>query len=606
MKSIRIGCASAFWGDTSTAAEQLVSKGQLDYLVFDYLAEVTMSILAVQRMKDPTQGYARDFVDVMAPLLTQVKAQGIKVISNAGGMNVNACRDALVAAATAAGVGLRIAVVEGDDLTARQGEFREAGVTEMETGSAFPSMLVSMNAYLGAPAIAEALRQGADVVITGRGVDSAVTLGPMMYEFGWSAEDYDKLAQGSLAGHIIECGAQCTGGNFTDWETVADGYEHMGFPFIDVREDGSFLVGKPEGTGGAVTVGTVGEQMLYEIGDPRAYLLPDVRCDFTTARLSQVGPDSVLIDGATGYAPPDTYKVSGTTPRGNRITSTFLMGGREAPAKAQRVASALINKCEGLFAAKGWGPFTETSVELLGAESMYGPNAREGALATREVVVKIAAKHKEKAALVLFSKELAQAATGMAPGLTGYFGGRPSVQPVVQLWTCKVPKRDLAISVEFEGVRTPVVVNEGVAYDASQLTPQAAGESWTADADAVTVPLIRLAVARSGDKGDHGNIGVMARKPEYLKYIRSALSEAAVAEYFAHTLSASSTVSRWDLPASHSMNFLLRYALGGGGIASLRTDPQGKCFAQMLLDYAVPVPAAVAASLPAVNAPVQG
>ena len=606
MKSIRIGCASAFWGDTSTAAEQLVSKGQLDYLVFDYLAEVTMSILAVQRMKDPAQGYARDFVDVMAPLLTQVKAQGIKVISNAGGMNVNACRDALVAAATAAGVALRIAVVEGDDLTARQGEFRDAGVTEMETGSAFPSMLVSMNAYLGAPAIAEALRQGADVVITGRGVDSAVTLGPMMYEFGWSASDYDKLAQGSLAGHIIECGAQCTGGNFTDWETVSDGYENMGFPFIDVRDDGSFLVGKPEGTGGAVTVGTVGEQMLYEIGDPRAYLLPDVRCDFTTARISQVGVDSVLVDGATGYAPPDTYKVSGTTPRGNRITSTFLMGGREAPAKAQRVASALIKKCEGLFATKGWGPFTETSVELLGAESMYGANAREGALATREVVVKIAAKHKEKAALVLFSKELAQAATGMAPGLTGYFGGRPSVQPVVQLWTCKVPKRDLAISVEFEGVRTPVVVNEGVAYDASQLTPQAAGETWTASADAVTVPLIRLAVARSGDKGDHGNIGVMARKPEYLKYIRAALSEAAVADYFAHTLSATSTVSRWDLPASHSMNFLLRYALGGGGIASLRTDPQGKCFAQMLLDYAVPVPALVAASLPAVNAPVQG
>ncbi len=606
MKSIRIGCASAFWGDTSTAAEQLVSHGKLDYLVFDYLAEVTMSILAVQRMKDPAQGYARDFVDVMTPLLTQVKAQGIKVISNAGGMNVGACRDALVAAATSAGIQLRIAVVEGDDLTARQGEFRDAGITEMETGSAFPGMLVSMNAYLGAPAIAEALRQGADVVITGRGVDSAVTLAPMMYEFGWTATDYDKLAQGSLAGHIIECGAQCTGGNFTDWETVSDGYENMGFPFIDVREDGSFLVGKPEGTGGAVTLGTVGEQMLYEIGDPRAYLLPDVRCDFTTARLTQVGKDSVLIEGATGYAPPDTYKVSGTTPRGNRITSTFLMGGREAPAKAQRVADALIKKCEALFASKGWGPFSETSVELLGSESMYGANAREGALATREVIVKIAAKHKEKAALVLFSKELAQAATGMAPGLTGYFGGRPSVQPVVQLWSCKVLKRDVAITVDFEGVRTPIVVEEGLPFDAGQLTPQAAGEIWAATADAVKVPLIRLAVARSGDKGDHGNIGVMARKPEYVKYLRAALTEASVASYFAHTLAANSTVTRWELPASNSMNFLLKHALGGGGIASLRTDPQGKCFAQMLLDYDIAVPAELAASLPAINDPVRG
>lgn len=600
MKSIRIGCASAFWGDTSSAAAQLVAHGQLDYLVFDFLAEVTMSILAVQRMKDPAQGYARDFVDIMAPLLPAVKAQGMKVISNAGGMNVVACRDALQKAAEAAGVSLRIAVVEGDDLTARQGEFRSAGITEMETGTAFPGMLVSMNAYLGAPAVAEALRQGADIVITGRGVDSAVVLGPLMHEFGWTATDYDQLAQGSLAGHIIECGAQCTGGNFTDWETVAAGYENMGFPFVDVRADGSFLVGKPEGTGGLVSVGTVGEQMLYEIGDPRAYLLPDVRCDFTAVTLTQMGPDQVLVAGARGFVSPSTYKVSGTTPRGSRITSTFLMGGRDARAKAERVAQALINKCQILFAERGWGPFSETSVELLGSEAMYGPHARTGALATREVVVKIAAKHPEKAALVLFSKELAQAATGMAPGLTGYFGGRPSVQPVVQLWSCKVPKRDLSVTVDFEGVSTPVAIAEGEDYSVDQLVPQPTGEHWHASHDAVAVPLIRLAIARSGDKGDHGNIGVMARDPSYLPYLRAALSEERVAAYFAHVLSTTEpkgSVSRWELPGSHSFNFLLRYALGGGGIASLRTDPQGKCFAQMLLDIDILVPAAVAASL---------
>lgn len=597
MKSIRIGCASAFWGDTSTAAEQLVNHGKLDYLVFDYLAEVTMSILAVQRMKDPAQGYARDFIEVMTPLLPAVKAQGMKVISNAGGMNVGACRDALAAAAEAAGISLRIAVVEGDDLTMRQGEFREAGITEMDTGAAFPGMLVSMNAYLGAPAVAEALRQGADVVITGRGVDSAVTLGPMLYEFGWDVRDYDKLAQGSLAGHIIECGAQCTGGNFTDWQTVADGYENMGFPFIDVREDGSFIVGKPEGTGGAVNVATVGEQMLYEIGDPRAYLLPDVRCDFTTATLTQTADDQVLVQGASGFAPPDTYKVSGTTPRGHRITSMFLMGGREAPQKAARVAQALIKKCETLFASKGWGPFSETAVELLGAETMYGANARAGAAATREVVVKIAAKHKEKAALVLFSKELAQAATGMAPGLTGYFGGRPSVQPVVQLWSCKVPKRDVSITVDFEGQRTPVVVDEGQPFDATALPAQPAGDVWSPTADAVKVPLIKLAVARSGDKGDHANIGVMARDPAYLPYLRAALTEQKVAAYFKHLIAANGSVSRWELPGSHSFNFLLRHALGGGGIASLRTDPQGKCFAQMLLDLDISVSPAVAATL---------
>lgn len=600
MKSVRIGCASAFWGDTSTAAAQLVHHGKLDYLVFDFLAEVTMSILAVQRMKDPAQGYARDFVDIMMPLLPAVKSQGMKVISNAGGMNVGACRAALQAAAEAAGVSLRIAVVEGDDLTARQAEFREAGITEMDTGSAFPGMLVSMNAYLGAPGIAEALRQGADIVITGRGVDSAVVLGPLMHEFGWTATDYDQLAQGSLAGHIIECGAQCTGGNFTDWQTVADGYENMGFPFVDVQADGSFLVGKPEGTGGLVSVGTVAEQMLYEIGDPRAYLLPDVRCDFTGVTLLQTGKDQVLVSGAKGFAPPSTYKVSGTTPRGNRITSTFLMGGRDARAKAERVGQALVKKCEGLFAERGWGPFSEVSIELLGSEAMYGPHARPGALDTREVVVKIAAKHKEKAALVLFSKELAQAATGMAPGLTGYFGGRPSVQPVVQLWSCKVPKRDVAMTVDFEGTRTPITVVEGEAYSAEQLTPQPEGIAWAEAEDAVRVPLIRLAIARSGDKGDHGNIGVIARDPAYLPYLRAALTEARVAEYFAHVLSTRDprgSVTRWELPGSHSFNFLLRHALGGGGIASLRTDPQGKCFAQMLLDIDIPVPAALVAAL---------
>lgn len=597
MTSIRIGCASAFWGDTSTAAEQLVKHGQLDYLVFDYLAEVTMSILAVQRMKDPAQGYARDFVEVLTPLLGEIKAQGIKVISNAGGMNLDACRAALAAAAEAAGLSLRIAVVAGDDLTARQGEFREAGVTEMETGTPFPPLLVSMNAYLGAPAVAEALNQGADIVITGRGVDSAVTLGPMLHAFGWALDDYDKLAQGSLAGHIIECGAQCTGGNFTDWRTVADGYENMGFPYVDVFADGSFEVGKPADTGGAVTVFTVGEQMLYEIGDPRAYLLPDVRCDFTTAALAQVGPDRVRVTGARGYPPPDAYKVSGTTPRGHRITSMFLMGGREAPAKAARVADALIRKCERLFADKGWGPFTETAVELLGAEAMYGPQARAGAQATREVVVKIAVKHREKAALVLFSKELAQAATGMAPGLTGYFGGRPSVQPVVQLWSCLVSKAQVPVSVNLEGITTPVTVPVGQPWDAGMLPAQPAGEVWTATADAVTVPLASLAVARSGDKGDHANIGVMARDPAYLPYLRAALSEQRVADYFAHLLAPQGSVSRWELPASHSFNFLLRHALGGGGIASLRTDPQGKCFAQMLLDIDIPVPPAVAAAL---------
>ena len=590
--TLRIGCASAFWGDTSTAAAQLVSGGNLDYLVFDYLAEITMSLMAGARLKDPQAGFAGDFVEVLAPLLTQLAEQNIRVISNAGGVNPQACAAALQAACDHAGVRLKIAVLLGDDL---QGHLENpADIREMFSSAPLPRMCVSTNAYLGAPGIVEALRLGADVVITGRVVDSAVVSAALVHEFGWSWHDYDKLAQAALAGHIIECGAQCTGGNFTDWREVPD-YEHIGFPIVEVNADGQFLVSKPEGSGGLITPLTVGEQMLYEIGDPQAYLLPDVICDFTQVKLQQQGKNVVQVHGAKGLPPTDKYKVSATYPDGFRCTASCLMAGIDAVDKARRVSQAIIDKTAEMFSLRGWAPYSETHVELLGSEATYGPHGQRRD--SREVVIKIAVRHPDKRALVLFSKEIAQAATGMAPGLTGIVGGRPTVYPVIRLFSFLVDKNACTLQIDMAGERHPCALPDPVALDSADLPVAQQPPKPQGRADA-SVPLVKLAVARSGDKGNHSNIGVMPRHPDYLPWIAEALTTSVVVDWMRHVLDpVLGRVERWYLPGTHSLNFLLENALGGGGVASLRIDPQGKAFAQQLLEIQIPVPQSIAEQL---------
>lgn len=593
-KTIRIGCASGFWGDTPAGARQLVERGAIDYLVFDYLAEITLALLARIRARKPELGFVPDFIETVATLLPAITQRGIRVVSNGGGMNPRAAAAELARRATALGLSPKIAVVTGDDLLPRIEEIGAGGIREMFTGAPLPDKLTSANAYLGAGPIAAALAAGADIVITGRCVDSAVTLGALMHEFGWSRTAYDRLAAGSLAGHLLECGAQATGGLATDWAEVP-GWDDMGFPIAECRADGGFVITKPPATGGLITPLNVAEQMLYEIGDPKAYLLPDVACDFSEVVMTGAGPDRVEVSGARGRAPSGQLKVSATFADGFRTIGTVTIAGRDAAPKARRTGEAIIARARRLIGEAGLKDFRETSIEVLGSEATYGDEARPEARASREVVLKIAARHEAEAALATLAREIAPAATAMAQGLTGFFAGRPGVQPVLAGYSFLVPASTVTATVEIDGkpVALPATDSALAAVEAATRPAAPPREPLLAGADR-SVPLIALAVGRSGDKGNSANIGVIARQPDYLPFIRATLTPERIRDYFRHT--GVTRVERFDLPGMNALNFVLHDCLGGGGVASLRIDPQGKAFAQMLMDIAVAVPADIEVS----------
>ena len=449
---VRVASGQGFWGDWLDAPRRQVEGGEVDYLMLDYLAEVTMSILQKQKERDPNMGYARDFVGAMESVLPAVTRRGVRVIANAGGVNPPACADAVSAMATAKGESLRIGVVTGDDLLPRLDELISSGhpLAHMENGASLDTVrdrVLSANAYIGSTPIVQALEQGAQVVITGRSTDTALTMAPLRHEFAWGAADWNQLAAGIVAGHILECGAQCSGGNcMHDWRTIPD-LANVGYPIVEARADGSFVVTKHPGTGGRVSVPSVTEQLVYEMGDPHSYITPDVIADFTTIQLEDAGADRVRVHGIHGAPPTDKLKVSIAYRAGYKAVGTLVYAWPDALEKAQMAARVLRERMDRMGLS-----FDEVLVEYVGASATHGVLAgAEGAAWARElpeVQLRIGVRGPQRSAVERFTRELAPLVLNGPPSVTGFAGGRPKVEEIVAYWPALIDKTVVQTSVE--------------------------------------------------------------------------------------------------------------------------------------------------------------
>jgi hypothetical protein len=450
--TLRIASGQGFWGDDLEAPVRQVRDGPIDYLVMDYLAEVTMSIMQKQRARNPEAGYARDFVPLMERIFPDCVERGVRVVTNAGGVNPEGCAEALVAAGRRAEVGgkARVGRVSGDDLMDRLDLLLAQGheLRHMETGeplSGVRDRVRSANAYLGAEPIVEALAQGADVVVTGRSTDTALTYGPMVHEFGWSWDDHDRIAAGIVAGHINECGAQCTGGNcMVDWWTLPD-MARVGFPIVEARPDGSFVVTKHEGTGGRVSRATVTEQLVYEMGDPTEYITPDAVADFTTVGLEELGEDRVRVHGVRGRPRTDFLKVSIAYSDGWKAVGTLTYAWPDAAAKARSAARILRERLDRLGLE-----FDAVRTELVGWDSTHGHLVGEPPADLPEVQLRVGVRGRDRDAVERFTREIAPLVLTGPPSVTGFAGGRPRVQEIMAYWPALVRREAVESQVRVE------------------------------------------------------------------------------------------------------------------------------------------------------------
>lgn len=616
-KTVRIGNAGGYWGDDPRALQsQVLGPEPPEFVTADFLAEITMSILQKQRARDPEAGYARDFVSQIAPLLGAVRERGITVITNAGGVNPTACAQALLRAAAESGVGLTVAVVEGDDLMDRLDELLAGGVRldNLETGDAFGPRridVLSANAYFGAEPIVRALAHRPDVVVTGRVTDTGITLAPIRHALGWDPHDWDRIAGGIVAGHLVECGVQATGGNFTDWQRVP-GLGNEGFPVVEVEDDGSFALTKQSGTGGLVSPAVAREQLLYEMGDPECYLCPDATVDFSGLSVAAAGENRVLVQGARGGPPPPDLKVSASVRGGFSARGSLVVGGPDVRNKTLALETAFRERLGADCDAAGVPFPAEVRVDLAGADAAQRGLADAAHPDPSEGLVRFAAWHPAPEPLKVFRKLLPSFILSGPAGLA-VTGGAPAISEVVGYWPALVPRGLVSATIRVirlsSGGTESVAAEEDVPFEGPTLpadTPRAARDPGPRPGDPasallIEAPLGSIAHARSGDKGDAANVGIIGRNAASYEWLREHLTTALVSEWMCDV--AKGPIIRYEVPGLWALNFILERALGGGGTRSLLLDPQGKTLAQGMLRQRIRIPAALLSTIPAEDRP---
>lgn len=593
---VKIGNAGGYWGDDLGALLRQVEGGDLDYVGLDFLAEITMSIMQKQRNRDPSAGFARDFVDQMREVWPVAAAKGTKVLTNAGGVNPRGLGEALVALARKLKIDAHVGVVTGDDLMGQLDELAPH-LANMDTGEPFSKIagrVSAANAYFGAAPLVAALEGGADVIVTGRCTDTALVMAPLMHAFGWARDDWDKLAHAVVGGHILECGAQSTGGNSTDWRQVRN-LDKIGYPVLVGRPDGRFTITKHARTGGEVSVGTVSEQLVYEMGDPATYITPDVTADFRTIQLEAGGTNKVKVSGITGRPPPDQLKVSIAFEDGWKASGAVIISGPDAVEKSRAFAE--------IFWKRLPYEFEGTSTELIGHSACHRHMAPR--VDPPEVYLRFGVRDADRGKVTEFGKLLPSLILSGPPGVS-IVGGRPKPQQILGYWPALVPREAVSMEVEVlhSGRRKPkhMVIEQ----------PPAPGPGAPSRAPAPALPaappkgrtrkvrLSKIARGRSGDKGDTCNIGIVARSPLAYAWLRRYLTASKIKRWFGDLVLG--PVTRHEVPNLLALNFLCDQALDGGGTRSLRIDAQGKTFAWAVLGREVEVPLSVLRSCAPVDA----